>query len=166
MWSNKQSQTDPTRSSASPEQASPVTPISPAASLRPGSSTARTLSFLGPSLEIKGRISGEEDLQIDCKVEGPIALQGQKLIAGRGAQLHSEISAREVIVYGKVQGNVRAQDRVEIKKDGSVVGDIATARISIEDGAYFKGRIEIERSKAPVVEEPESQLLPVPVTAG
>lgn len=166
MWSNKQSQADSTRSSGSPEQASPVTPISPAATLRPGSPTARNLSFLGPSLEIKGRISGEEDLQIDCKVEGPIALQGQKLIAGRSAQLHSEIAAREVIVYGKIQGNVRAQDRVEIKKDGSVVGDIATARISIEDGAYFKGRIEIERSKATIVEEPESVLTPVPVTAG
>ena len=166
MWSNKQSQADSSRSAATPEQATPVTPISPAATLRPGSLTARNLSFLGPSLEIKGRISGEEDLQIDCKVEGPIALQGQKLIAGRSAQLHSEIAAREVVVYGKVQGNVRAQDRVEIKKDGSVVGDISTARISIEDGAYFKGRIEIERSKALVVEEPESVLTPVPVTVG
>ena len=166
MWSNKQSQSDSTRPSASPEQAYPVTPISPAATLRPGGPTARNLSFLGPSLEIKGRIAGEEDLQIDCKVEGPIALQGQKLIAGRSAQLHSEIAAREVVVYGKIQGNVRAQDRVEIKKDGSVLGDITTARISIEDGAYFKGRIEIERSKAPVAEEPESILTPVPVTAG
>jgi len=166
MWSNKQSQADSPRSAASPEQISPVTPISPAATLRPGSPTARNLSFLGPSLEIKGKISGEEDLQIDCKVEGPITLQGQKLIAGRSAQLHSEIAAREVVVYGKVQGNVRAQDRVEIKKDGSVVGDISTARISIEDGAYFKGRIEIERSKALVVEEPESVLTPAPVTVG
>jgi cytoskeletal protein CcmA (bactofilin family) len=166
MWSNKQSQADSTRPSASPEQASPVTPIGSAATLRPGSPIARNLSFLGPSLEIKGRISGEEDLQIDCKVEGPIALQGQKLIAGRSAQLHSEIAAREVVVYGKIQGNVRAQDRVEIKKDGSVLGDITTARISIEDGAYFKGRIEIERSKAPVAGELESVLTPVPVTAG
>jgi cytoskeletal protein CcmA (bactofilin family) len=164
MW-NKQSQPDSPRSSATVEQAHPSTPISPASSLRTGSSTARNLSFLGPSLEIKGKISGEEDLQVDCKVEGPISLQGQKLIAGRGAQLHSEITAREVVVYGKVQGNVRAQDRVEIKKDGSVLGDISTARISIEDGAYFKGRIEIERSKALVAEEPESVLTPVSVTA-
>jgi cytoskeletal protein CcmA (bactofilin family) len=166
MWTSKQPQPDSTRSSALPEQASPVTPMSPAATLRTGSSTARNLSLLGPSLEIKGRVSGEEDLQIDGKVEGPIALQGQKLIAGRSAQLHSEIAAREVIVYGKVQGNLRAQDRVEIKKDGSVIGDINTARIMIEDGAYFKGRIEIDRAKSPAVEEPESLLTPVPVTAG
>jgi len=166
MWTSKQPQTDSSRSSASPEQASPVTPISPAAALRPSSSGARNLSFLGPSLEIKGRVSGEEDLQIDGKVEGPIALQGQKLIAGRSAQLHSEIAAREVVVYGKVQGNVRAQDRVEIKKDGSVIGDITTARIMIEDGAYFKGRIEIGGAKAPVAQEPDRLLTPVPVTAG
>ena len=169
MWTNKQSQTDPnsSRTPGSPEQSSPVALQSPNSSLRPVSPVARNLSFLGPSLEIKGKVSGEEDLQIDGKVEGPIALQGQKLIAGRSAQLQSEISAREVVVYGKIQGNVRAQDRVEIKKDGSVLGDITTARISIEDGAYFKGRIEIERSKAaPVVEESESELAPVSVIAG
>jgi cytoskeletal protein CcmA (bactofilin family) len=168
MWSPKQSPNDSNRTSGSPEQASAVTPISSAASSRPGVPVARNLSFLGPSLEIKGKVSGEEDLQIDGKVEGPISLQGQKLIAGRSAQLHSEISAREVIVYGKVTGNVRAQDRVEIKKDGSVLGDITTARISIEDGAYFKGRIEIERSKSSSasVEETESELSPVTVTAG
>jgi cytoskeletal protein CcmA (bactofilin family) len=166
MWSPKQSQTDPNRTSNSPEQTSPITPISSVASSRPSIPAARNLSFLGPSLEIKGKVSGEEDLQIDGKVEGPIALQGQKLIAGRSCQLHSEIAAREVVVYGKVQGNVRAQDRVEIKKDGSVLGDITTARISIEDGAYFKGRIEIERSKAPAAEESESEFVPVSVTAG
>ena len=165
MWSNKQSQGDASRTPGTPEPTSPVTsysPVSPSRSINP---SARNLSFLGPSLEIKGKLSGEEDLQIDGKVEGPISLQGQKLIAGRSAQLHSEIAAREVVVYGKVQGNVRAQDRVEIKKDGSVLGDITTARISIEDGAYFKGRIEIERSKITPIEEPETELAPVTATA-
>jgi cytoskeletal protein CcmA (bactofilin family) len=90
-------------------------------------------------LEIKGKISGEEDLQIDGKVEGSIALQGQRLTVGRSGQLNSEVHAREVVVFGKVQGNLRASDRVEIKKDGSVTGDITTSRISIEDSAYFKG---------------------------
>ena len=164
MWSPKQ-QGDPNRAPGSPEQSPAVTSIGSASS-RPGIPAARNLSFLGPSLEIKGKVSGEEDLQIDGKVEGPISLQGQKLIAGRSAQLHSEIAAREVIVYGKVQGNVRAQDRVEIKKDGSVLGDITTARISIEDGAYFKGRIEIERSKAAAIEESESELTPVSANVG
>jgi cytoskeletal protein CcmA (bactofilin family) len=167
MWNNKQ---DSAKSSSSQEQAPPVTPITPINSTvsvsRPGAPVARNLSFLGPSLEIKGKISGEEDLQVDCKVEGPIALRGQKLIAGRSAQLQSEISAREIVVYGKVTGNLHAQDRVEIKRDGSVMGNITTARISIEDGAYFKGRIEIERSQAQAISEPEIVSEPVPVTVG
>jgi cytoskeletal protein CcmA (bactofilin family) len=122
----------------------------------PTAPNARGLSCLGASLEIKGKISGEEDLQIDGKVEGAIALQGQRLTVGRTGQLNSEVHAREVVVYGKVQGNMRASDRVEIKKDGSVTGDITTSRISIEDGAYFKGRIEIDRAKGPSADEYET----------
>jgi cytoskeletal protein CcmA (bactofilin family) len=117
------------------------------AAARPASPAARNVACLGASLEVKGKISGAEDLQVDGKVEGPITLQGQRLTVGGTGQLASEVAAREVVVYGKLTGNIRASDRVEIKKDGSVIGDITTARISIEDGAYFKGRIEIERAK-------------------
>jgi len=105
--------------------------------------------MLGSSIEIKGKVTGEEDLQIDGKVEGSVVLNGQRLTVGRSGKLNSEIFAREVVVYGNLTGNVHASDRVEIKKDGSVTGDITTARISVEDGAYFKGRIEIERTKHP-----------------
>ncbi|MGA8142974.1 MAG: polymer-forming cytoskeletal protein [Candidatus Acidiferrales bacterium] len=122
----------------------------------PTAPSARGLSCLGSSIEVKGKISGEEDLQIDGKVEGAIALQGQRLTVGRTGHLNSEVHAREVVVYGKVQGNLRASDRVEIKKDGSVTGDITTSRISIEDGAYFKGRIEIDRAKGPSTDEYET----------
>jgi len=135
--------------------ASRFTTPAPATST-PTAPTAHGLSCLGASLEIKGKISGEEDLQIDGKVEGSIALQGQRLTVGKTGQLNSEVHAREVVVFGKVQGNVRASDRVEIKKDGSVTGDITTSRISIEDGAYFKGRIEIDRSKGSSSEEYEA----------
>jgi cytoskeletal protein CcmA (bactofilin family) len=110
---------------------------------------------------VKGKISGEEDLQIDGKVEGPVSLHGQRLTVGRTGVLNSEVIAREVVVYGKVIGNIRARDRVEIKKDGEVVGDITTARISVEDGAYFKGRIEIERPGKPS-ETPELEGVGVP----
>jgi len=112
-------------------------------------------------LDIKGRISGEEDLQIDGKVEGPVSLRGHRLTVGRGSQMSSEITAREVVVYGNLVGNVHASDRVEIKKDGKLTGDITTARISIEDGAIFKGRIEIERqeSKAPAKVETAAAVL-------
>lgn len=106
--------------------------------------SALNLACIGASLEIKGSVTGEEDLQIDGKVEGPVVIGG-RLTVGASGQLKSGVTARELAVYGKVSGNVNAPDRVEIKKDGAVIGDIQTARISIEDGAIFKGRIEIGR---------------------
>ena len=125
----------------------PMTPLNAPPAVRPGPSNpaARSLACLGPTICVKGQISSEEDLQIDGKVEGPISLKGHRLTVGRTAQLNSEVNAREVIVYGNVSGNLRSRDRVEIKKDGQVIGDITTTRISIEEGAYFKGHIEIER---------------------
>jgi cytoskeletal protein CcmA (bactofilin family) len=115
---------------------------------RLGSANVRSSARLGASLQIKGQITGAEDLQIDGKVDGPISLDGHELIVGATAQLHSEIHAGEVTVSGKVVGNVYSRGRVDIKKDGSIVGDISSARISIEDGAHFKGRIEIDPAKS------------------
>jgi len=101
---------------------------------------------LGPGLHIKGEISGNEDLSIDGSVEGLIQLEDRKLTIGASARVTADVLAREVVVYGNVKGNLRARDRIEIKKDGSVVGDLTTARIMIEDGAYFKGSIEIDKT--------------------
>jgi len=115
--------------------------------MRPLGATAdRATARLGPSLHIKGEISGNEDLLIDGSVEGLVQLDERKLTVGATAKLTADIIAREVVVYGSVKGNLRAKDRIEIKKDGSVNGDLTTARISIEDGAYFKGSIEIDKS--------------------
>jgi cytoskeletal protein CcmA (bactofilin family) len=147
MWSKPQQNEVPSYSPAPPPPTSSNTSY-PAHSSAP---TARNVACVGESIDIKGKVSGEEDLQVDGKIEGPISLQGHRLTVGRTGQLNSEIIAREVVVYGKVHGNLRASDRIEIKKDGSVTGDIITARISIEDGAFFKGRIEIERAKQPSV---------------
>jgi cytoskeletal protein CcmA (bactofilin family) len=116
-------------------------------SMTPSTSAAR----LGPSLHVKGEISGSEDLHIDGSVEGTVTLEDRKLTVGATAKLTADVAAREVVIYGNVKGNLRARDRIEIKKDGSVVGDLTTARIMIEDGAYFKGSIEINREGA----EPE-----------
>lgn len=140
------------------------------AAVRPTVPTARSMSCLGAGLEIKGKITGSEDLQIDGKVEGPISLQGQKLTIGQSGKVQSEVSARDVIVYGEITGNLQAQDRVEIRKDASVSGDIKATRISIEDGAYCKGRIEIDRGRTPSYSslsssEPESVNALVPVGA-
>ncbi len=103
---------------------------------------------LGSSLHVKGEISGSEDLHIDGSVEGTVTLDDRKLTVGSTAKLTADVTAREVVIYGNVKGNLRAKDRIEIKKDGSVVGDLTTARIMIEDGAYFKGSIEINREGA------------------
>src|SRR6516164_5061552 len=107
---------------------------------KPAISPSRSSARLGSSLQIKGEIDGI--------VEGPISLDGHGLIVGSEARLHSEIHAGEVVVCGKVVGNVQARGRVEITKDGSITGDLSCARISIEDGAHFKGRIEIDPAKS------------------
>jgi cytoskeletal protein CcmA (bactofilin family) len=115
--------------------------------MRPLGATAdRATARLGASLHVKGEITGNEDLLIDGSVEGLVQLDEKKLTVGATAKLTADIIAREVVVYGSVKGNLRAKDRIEIKKDGSVHGDLTTARIMIEDGAYFKGSIEIDKS--------------------
>ena len=95
---------------------------------------------------MKGEITGNEDLHIDGTVEGLVHLEDRKLTIGASAKVTADIIAREVACIGNVKGNLRARDRIEIKKDGSVVGDLTTARIMIEDGAYFKGSIEIDKT--------------------
>ena len=105
----------------------------------------RATGWLGASLRVKGEISGTEDLLIDGPVEGSIHLNDRKLTVGKTAKVTADINARDVVVYGYVKGNVHAKGRVEIKKDGYVVGNLTTAQIMIEDGADFKGTIEIDR---------------------
>jgi cytoskeletal protein CcmA (bactofilin family) len=148
MWSKQQAVAEPPAASPASGSSSPVVPFSVPSASRLGSSTSRSSARLGASIQIKGQVTGDEDLQIDGKVDGPISLRGHELIVGTTAQLNSEIHAGEVVVSGKVLGNVHARGRVDIRKDGSVTGDISTARISIEDGAHFKGRIEIDPTKS------------------
>jgi cytoskeletal protein CcmA (bactofilin family) len=123
----------------------------------------RDTGWLGSSLRVKGDISGTEDLLIDGLVEGLIQLDGRRLTVGPTAKVTADINARDVVVYGYVKGNVRAKGRIEIKKDGSVVGNLTTAQIMIEDGADFKGSIEIDRSAA---EEADKNVLSRAAGAG
>ena len=146
MWTKPQQAAEPSRPSISPPAASPSSATIP--TVRPATSAAGQAAVIGPSLKIKGEVKGSEALQIDGKVEGPITLIGHELTVGPDAQLNSEIEAGAVTVYGKIVGNVQANSRVDIKRDGSIVGDISTARISIEDGAHFKGRIEIDPARS------------------
>jgi len=94
---------------------------------------------------IKGQIFSREDLTIDGEVDGSVELQEHRLTVGPHGKLQAGVKAREIVVLGTIHGNVEASDKIDIRKDAKLVGDIKTARIVIEDGAYFKGSIDIAR---------------------
>jgi cytoskeletal protein CcmA (bactofilin family) len=152
MW--KPNQTGPS-SPATPEPARPATPTSTPTAFESGTvrptagaapaAPAGEQATIGKSLIVKGEVSGSESLYIDGKVEGAINLPGNRVTVGRNGQVAANITAREVVVLGKVRGNIQASDRVDIRSEGSLTGDVAAARISIEDGAYFKGGIDIRK---------------------
>jgi cytoskeletal protein CcmA (bactofilin family) len=105
-------------------------------------------AHIGKSVIIKGELSGSEDLYVDGTVEGIIQLQGNNLVIGPNGHVHAEVNAKGVTVEGKLEGNIRASDRVELRKSAVIIGDIVTQRIVIEDGAYFKGKVEIQKETA------------------
>lgn len=116
--------------------------------------TRSEVAHIGKSVVIKGELSGSEDLYLDGEVEGTIELQRNALTLGPNGRIRAHINAKEVIIHGKVDGNIRGSDRVELKRTAVLVGDIQTQRITIEDGAYFKGSIDIQReAKAEVKKE-------------
>ena len=137
----------PVRPAATPMQSHEPTQQAPAPARSSTASVAPSgdQATIGKSLIIKGELSGSESLYIDGKVEGAINLSGNRVTVGRNGQVAANISAREVVVLGKVRGNIQASDRVDIRSEGSLTGDVIAQRISIEDGAYFKGGIDIRK---------------------
>src|SRR5579863_1680589 len=105
-------------------------------------------AHIGKSVVIKGELSGSEDLYVDGKVEGIIQLQDNNLVIGPNGYVHAEVNAKGVAVQGKLEGNIRASERVELQKSAVIVGDIVTQRIAIEEGAYFKGKVDIQKEAA------------------
>ncbi len=98
---------------------------------------------IGRTLVIKGEISGSEALYIDGRIEGKITMPESRVTIGRNGKVDASVQAREVVVMGKVNGNIQCSDRVDIRAEGSVTGDISTVRISVEDGAALKGGIQV-----------------------
>jgi cytoskeletal protein CcmA (bactofilin family) len=98
---------------------------------------------IGRTLVIKGEISGSEALYIDGRVEGKITMPESRVTIGRNGKVDASIQAREVVIMGKVNGNIECSDRVDIRSEGAVNGDISTVRISVEDGAALKGGIQV-----------------------
>jgi cytoskeletal protein CcmA (bactofilin family) len=145
MW--KPSQTGPITSHPTPEppRTAPPAPVFETTANRAPAPAQGDQATIGKGLFIKGEISGSESLYIDGKVEGSVNLPGNRVTVGRNGQVAASITAREIVVLGKVRGNMTATDRVDIRAEGSLSGDVAAARISIEDGAFFKGGIDIRK---------------------
>jgi len=143
MW--KPNQTGPITPAPIPEPPPPPAPPPPGLNPTPPPITAGDQATIGKGLLVKGEITGSESLYIDGKVEGSINLPGNRVTVGRNGQVAASITAREIVVLGKIRGNVSATDRVDIRAEGSLSGDVSAARISIEDGAFFKGGIDIRK---------------------
>jgi cytoskeletal protein CcmA (bactofilin family) len=102
------------------------------------------LAQIGKSVVIKGELSGSEDLYVDGHVEGSIQLKGNALTIGPNGQVKASVEAKAIVVQGKLEGNVQASDKVELRKSAVVSGDVSTSRIAIEEGAYLKGKVDIQ----------------------
>ena len=139
---------NPTTATPEPKNTTTTTPtptMEPASAPRNATVTSTEQATIGKSLVIKGEVSGSESLYIDGRVEGSINLSGNRVTVGRNGVVAANISAREIVVLGKVRGNLTASDRVDIRNEGSLTGDVVAQRISIEDGAFFKGGIDIRK---------------------
>ena len=147
---------------STPVSSTPVGRIEPES--RGGSAT------IGKAVKIVGQIYSKEELYVDGDLEGTLEALEHKLTVGPNGTVHASVKAREVVVLGSIQGNVEAAEKIEIRKDAKLVGDIRTARIIIEDGAYFKGSIDIvkdaKNAPKPQAVPPAVASSPTPAAAG
>lgn len=169
VWNKQRREEEPSRpfntnslrpapAAAPVETRKETTTLSSMSAGRPEPDLSRGAATIGKAVKIVGQIFSREDLYVDGDVEGNIELMEHKLTIGPNGKLHSGVKAREVVALGSIQGNVEASDRIEIRKDAKLVGDIRTARIVIEDGAYFKGSIDIVKSEPKITpSQPRSQ---------
>jgi len=151
MWDKKRPETNgahqpPVTPATGMPASQPVAAAAPMPPPRASEPERRTGATIGKAVRIIGDVYSEEDLYIDGEVQGTLAVKGSKVTIGPNGKAKSDIAAREVIIQGQVQGNVEATQKITIRKDGSLVGNIKTAGIVIDDDAYFKGSIDIVRN--------------------
>ncbi|MBI2956735.1 MAG: polymer-forming cytoskeletal protein [Acidobacteria bacterium] len=171
MWGNKKPEEVPlpVREREKPLVVSPPTLLPQPLEAAP-IHTSKPLARIGRSVSIKGELAGSEELVIDGEFEGSIELADNSLTVGREGRVEANVRARDIVVEGTVRGQIHAADRLHVAKSANVMGDLVAARISIEDGAYFKGSIDVqkpEEQKAAAKPAPgESfRIAAVPVTA-
>ena len=163
MWNNKRKEDEyaPRAVSTPPSAPEPLKeglPLSTAPVRTSEFENARGgAASIGKSVTIKGQIFSREDLIVDGEIEGAIELNDHRLTIGPNGRVRAGIKAREIVVLGSIDGNVEAVDKIDIRKDAKLVGDIKTARIIIEDGAYFKGSIDIVKAETAKPAPPRPQ---------
>jgi len=157
MWKARPEDNRPTLNPSQPVQtaiAPVVAPASPSVNT-PSKETPRPVAtdtrgdvgHIGKSVVLRGELTGNEDLYLDGEVEGNINLRDHKLVIGPNGKIKATITARDVVLHGNVTGNITASERVELKRSCTLTGDVTTQRIVIEDGAFFKGAIDIKENK-------------------
>lgn len=165
MWKSSQPQMPTPVPVPEPVSPLPAQMVEPANRLRQMQPLDHAI--IGKGLTLKGEITGTESLFIDGKIEGSVNIPNERVTIGQNgrvtatmsASMHACITAREIVIMGKVTGNVSASDRVEIRTEGTLTGDVSTQRISIADGAFFRGGVDIRKGEAKAVSM-------VPIDAG
>ena len=147
MWKRDES-VKPAAPPASTPAAAPAAPVGSAPSAEPRAQIGRDMVNIGKSVVIKGELSGSEDLTIEGHVEGRIDLKDHLLTIGPNGKIKAEVFAKAVVVLGEVTGNVTASEKVDIRDNGSVDGDIASPRVAIAEGAHFRGSVDMQRQGA------------------
>jgi cytoskeletal protein CcmA (bactofilin family) len=173
MWNRRKEEDFTTKPAATPPSSAELTregiPMSTLSGRSMEMDSPRTTASIGKSVIVKGNIYSREDLYVDGELDGTIELQEHRLTIGVNGKVASNgVKAREIVVLGTIHGNVEASDKIEIRKDAKLVGDIKTARIVIEDGAYFKGSIDIVKTdtgKANASPAPKTQAAAAPANA-
>jgi cytoskeletal protein CcmA (bactofilin family) len=164
MWNRKKEEEYSSKQVITPPQAQPIKETPQAMSAMPtrnydSPGSASGSATIGKAVMVKGQIFSREDLLIDGEIEGTVEAHDHRVTVGPNGRVQAGVKAREIVVLGSIHGNVEATDKIDIRKDARLVGDIKTARIVIEDGAYFKGSIDITKA------EPKPQKPPQPAVA-
>ena len=157
MWKRDES----VKPAAPPAPTPAAAPSAPAGAApvvnEPRTQLGRDMVNIGKSVVIKGELSGSEDLTIEGQVDGRIDLKGNVLTIGPNGKIKAEIFAKAVVVLGEVTGNVNASEKVDIRDNGSVDGDIASPRVAIAEGAHFRGSVDMQRAGAKAQQQQQAK---------
>ncbi len=167
MWKRSKDEAWPERETEAPAEVK-AERVEPGSAITPSPRPTQVEARIGKSTVIKGQIFSQEDILLDGEVEGTLDLPANRLTVGQSAKVQATIRAREVEILGTVHGNIEAGEKVTIRRAANLIGDLKSAAISIEDGAYFKGSIDIVRpvSSKAIVSAPAGAAQPPPVRPG